>query len=669
MLSAKGDRHVTTSIDPWIGVELAGYRIEELLGRGGMGVVYRAWDPRLKRQVAIKLIAPELSGDPAFRERFLGEAELAAALEHPNVIPIHDAGEVAEPSGAHRGEDRTAVTARSELHDSDRTPAQLFLVMRLVEGSDLKSLLARDGPLAPARSAAVCAQLAGALDAAHARGLVHRDVKPSNVLLDRDEHVYLADFGLTRELAEQGALAGDGRSIGTPAYVAPEQIRGDVAAAAADQYALGCVLFECLTGAPPFPRDRELAVLFAHLQDEPPRASERNPALPQAVDAVVGRALAKEPAERYPTCADLVRNARSALGLLPAARRISRRALALGAIGAVVAAAGLAVAPALLVGGEPQASRTLVTDSVVRLDPESGEVAAVVPAGTTPTTVAAAEGSVWAANTADGTVSQIDALGGKVVRTHRVNGLLPADGYTAVAPEGPVAWVVSTSDGDGILTRLGDTTGAFPPEIPLRITDPVAVAVGEGFVWVAGKNVGANVILKIDPRTMRVVDRVAVAPGELITDLAVGEGGVWFTDWRNEETLWRLDPRTMRVTGRLHTSGDDSIAIGEGAVWLGDIETGTLARVDPATMRLVSRRKLFEPPFLASVDVAVGGGAVWVSFAQGRQVYRVDPGSNRVTATTELAVPGTEGDQFPPGPRGIAATDDGVWVGISSVAE
>jgi streptogramin lyase len=640
MLTAKGEGSVSISIDPLIGVEFAGYRIEALVGRGGMGVVYRAWDPRLKRHVALKVIAPELSRDAGFRDRFLAETEIAASLEHPNVIPIHDAGGV---------------------------EGQLYLVMRFVEGPDLRTLLAREGALSPDRSLAICAQLAGALDAAHARGLVHRDVKPSNVLLDESGHVYLADFGLTRELAEQGAVVGDGRSVGTPAYVAPEQIRGDDPGAAADRYALGCVLFECLTGQQPFPRERELAVLFAHLEEEPPIASHVAPVLPEAIDRVLARALAKDPAARYPSCRALVDAAGSALGTTPSGRR-SGRGVTLLLVGLVLAGV-LAGALALLLTGGSDASPTLATNSVVRLDPLSGEVTAVAPAGTTPTAVATALGWVWTVNQADGTVSQVDAETGELHRTFRVNGLLPSESYSTIAAAGPVAWVVSTSGGKGLLTRLGDTEGPFPPQIPLGIPDPIAVAVGEGSVWVAGKDVGANVILEIDPRGMAVVGRAPVSRGDTIQGIAVGEGSVWFTDYGAEETLWRLDPKSLRITGRLDTAGDDSVAVGAGAVWLGDIETGTLARVDPETMRVVKRLELFEPPFLASVDVAAGGDAAWLSFAQGRTVYRVDARSNRLTATVELAVPGTAQEVYPPGPRGIAATEDGVWVAISSVGE
>src|SRR5262245_44811596 len=231
---------MSPSADLRIGSGLLGYRIDQFVGRGGMGVVYRGHDARLKRNVALKLIAPEFSNDERFRERFLAETELAASLEHPNVVPIHDAGEI---------------------------EGQLYLAMRFVEGSDLQALLREEGSLEPARTLAICAQVASALDAAHERGLVHRDVKPSNVLLDANEHVYLADFGLSRRLTRQVASAPHSLSLGTPAYAAPEQIEGADADGRADVYSLGCVLYECLAGEPPFPRSSQLAVLWAHLQD------------------------------------------------------------------------------------------------------------------------------------------------------------------------------------------------------------------------------------------------------------------------------------------------------------------------------------------------------------------------------------------------------------------
>ena len=242
-----------------IGSELAGYRLEELLGRGGMGVVYRAHDLALDRDVALKLLAPHLADDVSFRERFLTESRVAASLEHPNVVPIHDAGEI---------------------------DGQLYIAMRLVEGSDLKQVL-REGPLEPARAVRILEQIAGALDAAHARGLVHRDVKPSNVLLDEGGHVYLADFGLSRYLDDAALPLGPAKSLGTADYVAPEQIRGEEVDGRADVYALGCMLYECLAGEPPFRRGTDAATLYAQLEEAPP-------VLP-GLEEVLPRALAKEP--------------------------------------------------------------------------------------------------------------------------------------------------------------------------------------------------------------------------------------------------------------------------------------------------------------------------------------------------------------------------------------
>ncbi len=284
--------------DPQVGTELAGYRIESLLGRGGMSIVYLAEDLRLKRKVALKLLAAGLAGDESFRDRFLRESELAASIDHPNIVPIYEAG---------------------------RTEELLFIAMRYVEGSDLKQRLATRPP-GPGDAAGVLAQVASALDAAHARGLVHRDVKPSNVLLDPgarpdgSDHVYLADFGLTKRVSEETGAGEDGQLMGTIDYVAPEQIAGEEIDGRADVYSLGCVLYECLVGEPPFRGDSDIAVVFAHLEAEPPAPSEERPDLPAALDAVIARALAKEPERRYPSCRELAR-----AGLAVAVDEASRR--------------------------------------------------------------------------------------------------------------------------------------------------------------------------------------------------------------------------------------------------------------------------------------------------------------------------------------------------------
>ena len=284
-----------TLTDPRLGTELLGYRIEAVLGRGGMGVVYQALDRRLERKVALKLLLPELAEDESFRQRFLRESQLAASLDHPNVVPIYDAGQVDQ---------------------------QLYIAMRFVDGTDLKELLRRKGPLEPERALAIAAQVADALDVAHERGLVHRDVKASNVLIavqnDR-EHCYLADFGLAVSAA-RGGLTGSGPLLGTLDYLAPEQIRGDSIDGRADVYALGCLLYECLTGQLPFRRDSEAATMYAHLEEAPPRVSDARPELSVSLDAVVSKTLAKAPEARFATCRELADAAGAELGRSAAAR-------------------------------------------------------------------------------------------------------------------------------------------------------------------------------------------------------------------------------------------------------------------------------------------------------------------------------------------------------------
>ena len=267
-----------------------------------MGVVYRAVQLDLGRPVALKLIAADRAADPDFRERFQRESRMAAAIDHPNVVPVHGAGE----------ED-----------------GQLYLVMRYVRGTDLHALIKREGPLAPERAAAIVAQVASALDAAHAAGLVHRDVKPANVLLggsEREEHAYLSDFGLTRLLASETQLTETGQWMGTIDFSAPEQLSAHRIDARADVYSLGCVLHAALVGTPPFPRGTLPATLLAHMQDPVPRPSQRG--APAGFDRVMARALAKEPEGRYPSAGDLGRAACAAAAGEPVTE--SERSVAVG---------------------------------------------------------------------------------------------------------------------------------------------------------------------------------------------------------------------------------------------------------------------------------------------------------------------------------------------------
>jgi serine/threonine-protein kinase len=260
------------------GAHIAGCRIESVAGRGGMGIVYRATQLSLARPVALKLIAPQHAADAGFRERFQRESRMAAAIDHPNVIPVYEAGE----------ED-----------------GRLYLVMRWVAGTDLHRLLRESGRLDPQRAAAIVCQVAGALDAAHAAGLVHRDVKPANVLLS-GEHAYLADFGLTRFAGTDSQLTTAGHFLGTVDYMAPEQFHPGPNDARADVYALGCVLFAALTGAPPFLRETVPATIAAHLHEPPPPASD-TAGVPREFNRVLARALAKAPEDRYPSAGDFGR--------------------------------------------------------------------------------------------------------------------------------------------------------------------------------------------------------------------------------------------------------------------------------------------------------------------------------------------------------------------------
>ena len=383
---------MTIPADPRPGTRLAGYRIQGLLGRGGMGVVYLAEQLGPRRQVALKLLLDPATASEAFRERFLRESELAAAIDHPNVLPVYDAGE---------------------------TDGVLWIAMRYVDGIDLAALLEREGPLAAEQALAVCGQVAGALDAAHARGLVHRDVKPANILLAVEDgtvvHAYLADFGLTRRVGGARGLTASGQVLGTIDYVAPEQVEGGPVDGRADQYALGCVLFECLTGEVPFRRDGELAVLWAHVHDPPPRIGEHRLDLPVALDDVIGRALAKAPGDRYPSCGALAAAAQAALaGAAPSGVRdrisravglrawhrrrrgrggLTRRSSLVLTVTAAVLSAVLLVVAVLVArdGGAPAgpAAPAVVAaaNQAVRIDPATYEPVASVAVGTDPSAV------------------------------------------------------------------------------------------------------------------------------------------------------------------------------------------------------------------------------------------------------------------------------------------
>jgi serine/threonine-protein kinase len=280
---------------PLVGEEFAGYRLVSVLGRGGMSVVFRAENPRLGNVIALKVLDPALADDDIFRTRFLEESRIAASMNHPNVIPIHDMG------------------------SSD---GLLYIAMRCVTGTDLRQMLKKRGRLQPDTAVFLLEQAARALDAAHRRGLVHRDVKPGNLLVERGnegsdpEHVYLTDFGITKHMGSRTGLTSSGQFLGTIDYVAPEQIRGISVLGLADQYSLGCVLYEALTGRVPFEKDLDAAIIWAHVEESPTQPTVLRPDLPPDIDDVFARVLAKNPGDRFETCKEFMTAAREALGAM-----------------------------------------------------------------------------------------------------------------------------------------------------------------------------------------------------------------------------------------------------------------------------------------------------------------------------------------------------------------
>ena len=600
---------------------VAGYEIGDLVGRGGMGDVYRALDTRLERPVALKLLGERLSDDESFRQRMLTESRLAAGLDHPNVVPIYEAGEA---------------------------DGRLFIAMRLVEGSDLKALLRRTGALAPERAVAIASQVADALDAAHAKGLVHRDVKPSNVLLDLQrgrEHVYLADFGLTQSVSDTRPT--DGHLMGTVDYVAPEQIIGDNVDGRADVYALGCLLFEALTGTLPFSGASDVAVVYAHLEQPPPRATERRPSLPAAVDDVLARAMAKDRTERHLTCGALVEDVRQALGLLDAEPRALRRATLVILAAVLAAAAGVA---AIVLATRDSGPRVPTTGGqLARIDPSANEVTASYAVSAYPGIVTTARDRVWLGDFRDGSLWRLDPRRGDLQRfttTGEPRDLTSVSGRIYVAGDGETIL-------DGTVTRYDAVTGNRESGVEVLAC---SVAGGEGVLWAAG--CPEVVRLSTDRGRLRVLRRQTVpfqqpqsaeTTRNAMRDMAVGEGALWVIGDPVDRRVFRVDRRTGKILGITSLPfAPRSIAAGEGGVWVTGLIDDVVVRLDPATGR---RRQVIHVGRGAS-GVAVGAGAVWVACALDREVWRIDP----VSGDVEARIP-VEG-----APREVTVGAGGVWV-------
>jgi len=608
-------------LGPLEGSTFAGYRIDSLVGRGGMGVVYRARDLALDRPVALKLIAPELAQDERFRTRFLRESRLAAALDHPHVVPIHEAGE-------HEG--------------------QLYLAMRFVEGEDLKTRLERESAVAPARAVAVLAEIADALDAAHRRGLVHRDVKPANVLLDEDGHAYLTDFGITKQVGD--ASTGTGGLVGTLDYLAPEQIRGGEVDGRADCYALGCVLYECLTGTPPFRRETEAETLWAHMQDPaPPLRGE------PALDPVLAKALAKDADQRYATCGDFLAAASSALGLeapAPSAKRlrVGRRLLLAGGLLLAAAAVAAAVLELTEGGGPAEGVARVAPYSVAVLDPASNRVVDEVRIAGRPALLAAQGRSIWVANDAGGTISAIDG------RSLSVSKVLPANvaRATDIAASERSVWLLDAQRLE--LVRVDTAYGSVAKRLPLttgiRASRP-GVDVGLGAVWATD---GTSRLLKLDPDDGSVLRAMDLR--RPIDDVAAGAGAIWAISGAAAR-VFEIDPESGAIRARIPITGRTggarpspiAVAVGEGAVWVLNGDAPSLTRIDPKLAAVTATIPLGVGSNPSAI--ATGAGAVWVAKSGEGTVARVDPGGRSVRS---IPVGGA--------PAGVAVASGRVWVSV-----
>jgi serine/threonine-protein kinase len=680
---------------------VAGYRIDGVAGRGGMGIVYRARQLALDRPVALKVIAPDLADDVMFRERFKRESLTAASIDHPNVIPVYEAGEA---------------------------EGQLFIAMRWVEGTDLRLLIQDGGPMEPGQAIRVIEQVAAALDAAHRGGLVHRDVKPANVLItdDGERHVYLTDFGLTKQTGTEG-MTKTGQFVGTPDYTAPEQIKGERADARTDVYALGCVLFQTVTGHVPFERDSEIAKMYAHLTDPPPSLAEAAPSAPPALDAVVRRALAKEADDRFQSAGDLGRAARAAVtGSAPAAvagtvatglaapapatepstpdgpppseraaqptapraqptapqaqptalhqaseaptaatpetpataagppsggavparppGTTGRRTAAVlwvlaGLVGLALVATALAVTGTF--SGDDSADKASSDDSTPP-PPSPPKVVASIPVGAGPDGITVADGTVWVSLAQDAAVASIDPKTNKVAETVPI-GKNP-DG--AVGEKGAL-WVALTDENAVRRIDNADEAPVAGAKVPVG-EGPEGISLGKQLVWVA--NQFSDSVTLIDRAEANTVGS-PVGVGARPIGIFVGENTVWVAN-RDDGTVTRIDPSTREIIGNPIPVGSKprGIVEGGGSAWVANSGDGTVSRLDAKTGKPVGN------PIQVGKncrDISFGEGFVWVTSRNQNTVTRIDPKTGRI-AGSPIPV-GT-------GPLGVAVGAGAVWV-------
>ena len=580
-----------------IGSEIAGYRIEERIARGGMGVVYRATHLGLDRPVALKVIARELVDRPGFRERFLRESSLAARLDHPAVVPVYDSREV---------------------------DGELIVAMRLIKGGDLRRLIDREGPLPPHRAINLLAQVADALDAAHAAGIVHRDVKPHNVLVEGDR-AYLSDLGLAKALDESATSSAS--VVGTAQYMSPEQWQGNAIGPAADVYSLGCVLYEALTAIPPFHRAEA---------DAPPE-------MPQGVEVAIRRAVATEPGERYASAGALIAAARAAEGseVRPTAvlshdpserTTVPDRSRLFGLAGGR-AAVWLAGGTAIIVAAMVAAVLFLL------LGDEGPEVSAPIAIGSPPLRLDAGPKAVWVTSEKDGTLTKLDPETGETVGKPRRLG----EGVSGVAVGRNWTW--ATNPRRGLLLRLDPRSGRVLREVRIP-GEPGPLALGGERVWLA--DLGGKGVSDVAAETAQ-LDRAGLPPQAPGLRLAWGADGLWVAI-ADAGVVRRVDPKDLVATEPIRVGrGPAGVTVAGGFVWVANSRSGTVSKVDPSLRAVVDSIEVGGHP--GGIDA--GTSAVWVADRSDDAVRKIDLESGEVEGAPI---------QVGPEPGAVAVGGDAVWV-------
>jgi hypothetical protein len=633
-----------TGFDP--GAQFAGHRIDALIGRGGMGEVYRAVHLGLERTVALKVVAPDLAEEEAVRERFRRECRLAAAIDHPAAIPIFDSGEY---------------------------EGRMYVTMRLVQGPDMGRQVRRDGPLSPEWAAELSARAAEALDAAHARGLVHRDVKPANLLLEaagEDMRVFVGDFGLAKLLDDSSGPTKTGTWLGTVDYAAPETLAGQGAGPPADIYGLGGVLYTALTGRAPYVRDTLSGVMWAHAHDPPPALGDLRHPASDTLNEIIGRAMAKEPAERFGSGSELAAALRAAVPdgeRRPFALAPAMAASAETETSAETRAAGEASTPQLpqswprrLVAGRSRAvfvavalAAVIALVAVLALagpvgggDPLEAKRMLVepVPMPTGNGSMVAAGDTLWAVGNRRVTPVK-DGKAGESLQF----GEQPAD----IAIDGDDLWVALPNSGLQRYDARKRTPIGGP--IDVDVSDETRMAFGEGGIWVSDP-IGDTVV-RIDPASSRPAFDPVEIPNGVDGPIAVGEGALWVlsAEIGTGGGIW-VTPvdRAGQVSSaiRVGAYGEArSIAVGAGWVWVSLPDAGAIGRVDPRTRRLSPQRA---PMDSGSVAMTVGAGALFALGSAGENLFRIDP------ETAKRA-----GEEFPvaAGDAGhVAVAGDAAWV-------